>query len=98
MARKRGKKYVEVAKLVDRTRTYTPEEAVGLVKETSFTKFDATVETHMRLGIDPRHADQQVRGTVTLPAGTGKTVRVIAIAQGDAARQARDAGADRVGA
>jgi len=98
MARKRGKKYVEVAKLVDRMRNYTPEEAVGLVKETSFTKFDATVETHMRLGIDPRHADQQVRGTVTLPAGTGKTVRVIAFAQGDAARQARDAGADRVGA
>jgi large subunit ribosomal protein L1 len=98
MARKRGKKYVEVAKLVDRSRVYGPEEAVALVKQTSPTKFDATVETHMRLGIDPRHADQQVRGTVVLPAGTGKTVRVIVFAQGDRAREAAAAGADRVGA
>jgi large subunit ribosomal protein L1 len=98
MARKRGKKYAEVAQRVDRARSYSPDEAVQLVKDTSFTKFDATIETHMRLGIDPRHADQQVRGTVTLPAGTGKTVRVVAFAQGDAARQAREAGADRVGA
>lgn len=98
MARTHGKKYSEVAKKVDRSRAYSPEEAVALVKETAYTKFDSTVETHMRLGIDPRHADQQVRGTVTLPAGTGKTVRVVAFAQGDAARQAREAGADRVGA
>ena len=98
MAKKHGKKYLEVAKLVDRARLYQPAEAVTLVKQTSPTKFDATVETHIRLGIDPRHADQQVRGTVALPAGTGKTVRVVAFAQGEAARQARDAGADRVGA
>jgi large subunit ribosomal protein L1 len=98
MARKHGKKYIEAAAKVDRNQSYAPDAAVDLVKATSFTKFDATVETHMRLGIDPRHADQQVRGTVTLPAGTGKTVRVVAFAQGDAARQARDAGADRVGA
>lgn len=98
MAGKRGKKYVEVAKRVDRTRAYGPEEAVALVKQTSPTKFDATVETHLRLGIDPRHADQQVRGTVVLPAGTGKTVRVIVFAQGDRAREATAAGADRVGA
>jgi large subunit ribosomal protein L1 len=98
MARKRGKKYLEVAKLVDRSRGYGPEEAVKLVKQTSPVTFDATVETHMRLGIDPRHADQQVRGTVVLPAGTGKTVRVIVFAQGDRAREAQAAGADRVGA
>ena len=97
MARKRGKKYREVAKLVDRTRTYAPDEAIKLAKETSPTKFDATVETHMRLGIDPRHADQQVRGTVVLPAGTGGSVRVVVFAQGDRAREATEAGADRVG-
>lgn len=98
MVKKHGKKYVTAAKLVDRTRTYHPEEAVALVKQTSFTAFDATVETHLRLGIDPRHADQQVRGTVVLPAGTGKPVRVIVFAQGDKAREASVAGADRVGA
>src|SRR5688500_19513902 len=98
MARKHGKKYREVAKLVDRTRVYQPEEAVQLVKDTSYAKFDSTVETHMRLGIDPRHADQQVRGTVALPAGTGKDVRVVVFAQGDAARDATAAGANRVGA
>ncbi|MGI8422533.1 MAG: 50S ribosomal protein L1 [Chloroflexota bacterium] len=98
MARNRGKKYTEVAKLVDRNRLYQPEEAVQLVKDTSYAKFDSTVETHMRLGIDPRHADQQVRGTVPLPAGTGKDVRVVVFAQGDAARDATAAGANRVGA
>ena len=98
MAKKHGKKYQDVAKLVDRSRLYPPDEAVALVKQTSPVKFDATVETHMRLGIDPRHADQQVRGTVTLPAGTGKTVRVVAFATGDRAREAAAAGADRVGA
>ena len=98
MARKHGKKYREVAKLVDRTKTYSPDEAVNLVKQTTYTTFDSTVETHMRLGIDPRHADQQVRGTVALPAGTGKDVRVVVFAQGDAARDATAAGANRVGA
>jgi large subunit ribosomal protein L1 len=97
MARKRGKKYQEVAKLVDRTQTYQPQEAVDMVKKSSYTKFDATVETHIRLGVDPRHADQQVRGTVVLPAGTGKEVRVVVFAQGDKAREAMAAGADRVG-
>ena len=93
-----GKKYREVAKLVDQTHRYLPQEAVTLVKQTSFTKFDATVETHLRLGVDVRHADQQVRGTVVLPAGTGQQIRVIVFAQGDAARAALDAGVDRVGA
>jgi large subunit ribosomal protein L1 len=97
MAKQRGKKYLEAAKLVDRTRAYQPAEAVRLVKQTSPTRFDATVETHLRLGIDPRHADQQVRGTVVLPAGTGRQVRVIVFAQGDKAREAAAAGADRVG-
>jgi large subunit ribosomal protein L1 len=98
MAKKHGKKYREVAQLVDRTRAYAPEEAIPLVKRTAYTKFDATVEAHVRLGVDPRHADQQVRGTVSLPAGTGKPVRVIVFAQGDQAREAREAGAERVGA
>jgi len=98
MAKKHGKRYREVAQLVDRTRAYAPEEAIPLVKRTAYTKFDATVEAHVRLGVDPRHADQQVRGTVSLPAGTGKPVRVIVFAQGDQAREAREAGAERVGA
>ncbi len=98
MAEKHGKKYREVAKLVDRAKLYQPGEAVALVKQTSPTKFDATVEAHLRLGVDPRHADQQVRGTVVLPAGTGKSVRVVVFAQGDRAREAQAAGADRVGA
>jgi large subunit ribosomal protein L1 len=98
MAEKHGKKYREVAKLVDGTRQYQPTDAVALVKQTSPTKFDATVEAHLRLGVDPRHADQQVRGTVVLPAGTGKSVRVVVFAQGDRAREAQAAGADRVGA
>jgi len=94
---KHGKKYREAASRVDRSRDYLPDEAVALVKETSFTKFDATVEAHLRLGIDPRHADQQVRATVTLPHGTGKSVRVLVFAKGDAERIAREAGADHVG-
>ena len=97
MANKHGKKYLEAASKVDRSRDYSPDEAVTLVKETSFTKFDATVEAHLRLGIDPRHADQQVRSTVTLPHGTGRSVRVLVFAKGDAERIARDAGADYVG-
>lgn len=94
---KRGKKYLEAAKKVDRNRFYSPEEGLQLAKETSFVNFDATIETHLRLGIDPRHADQNIRTTVTLPHGTGKTVRVLVFAQGDAARAAQQAGADYVG-
>lgn len=97
MATKHGKQYIAAAAKVDRTRDYTPEEAVTLVKDTSFTKFDATVEAHLRLGIDPRHADQQVRATVSLPHGTGKSVRVLVFAKGDAERVAREAGADFAG-
>ncbi|MCS6940346.1 MAG: 50S ribosomal protein L1 [Roseiflexaceae bacterium] len=98
MPRRHGKKYLEALKKVDRQRLYTPEEAIKLLKETSFTKFDPTVEVHLRLGIDPRHADQNVRSTVSLPHGTGKTVRVLVFAQGEAAQAAREAGADFVGA
>jgi len=97
MATKHGKKYLAAAGKVDRTRTYSPEEATALVKETAYTTFDAAVEAHLRLGIDPRHADQQVRATVTLPHGTGKSVRVLVFAKGDAERIAREAGADYVG-
>ncbi|GAB4158740.1 MAG: 50S ribosomal protein L1 [Roseiflexaceae bacterium] len=98
MAQKRGKKYTDAAKKVNPEALYTPQEAVKLVKETSFTKFDATVEVHMRLGIDPRHADQTIRTTVALPHGTGKSVRVLVFAQGEAAAAATAAGADFVGA
>lgn len=94
---KHGKKYLEALKLIDETRTYNPKEAVSLVKKTSTTKFDATVELHMRLGVDPRHADQQVRDVVVLPHGLGKTVRVLVFAQGDGATAAREAGADFIG-
>jgi large subunit ribosomal protein L1 len=97
MARKHGKKYLEAAAKVEPGREYQPEEAAQLVKDTSYTKFDATVEAHLRLGIDPRHADQQVRSTVTLPHGTGKPIRIAVFAQGDAARVAEQAGADYVG-
>jgi large subunit ribosomal protein L1 len=97
MARKHGKQYLEALKKIDRGRLYMPEEAVKLIKETSFAKFDATVEVHMRLGIDPRHADQNIRTTVALPHGTGRSVRVLVFAQGDAAQIAREAGADFVG-
>lgn len=97
MAQKHGKKYLEAAGKVDPERAYLPDEAAQLVKDTSFTKFDATVEAHLRLGIDPRHADQQIRTTVSLPHGTGKQLRVAVFAQGDAARVAEQAGADVVG-
>ena len=93
-----GKKYVEAAKLVDRERFYPPDEAAELVKKTTSTNFDASIEAHIRLGIDPRHADQNVRGTVVLPHGTGKKVRVAVFAQGDKAQEALRAGADEVGA
>ncbi|MBM7583438.1 large subunit ribosomal protein L1 [Caldicoprobacter guelmensis] len=95
---KRGKRYQELLKLVDRTKLYDPEEAVRLVKQTANAKFDETVEVAVRLGVDPRHADQQVRGTVVLPNGTGKTVKVLVFAKGDKAREAEEAGADYVGA
>ncbi|MGB9751847.1 MAG: 50S ribosomal protein L1 [Roseiflexus castenholzii] len=98
MPRRHGKKYLEALKKIDRQRLYTPEEAIKLLKETSFTTFDPTVEVHLRLGIDPRHADQTIRTTVSLPHGTGKTVRVLVFAQGEAAQAAREAGADFVGA
>jgi len=94
---KRGKTYRKVSESVDRTRLYSPLEATNLAKESSPTKFNATVEVAMRLGVDPRKADQMVRGTVNLPHGTGKTVRVIAFAVGDKAEEARSAGADEVG-
>jgi large subunit ribosomal protein L1 len=93
----RGKKYEEAVKKVDRLRLYTPQEAVGLLRETSTVKFDPTVEVHIRTGVDPRHADQMIRGSVVLPAGTGKKVRVLAFAQGDKAREAEEAGADFIG-
>jgi large subunit ribosomal protein L1 len=92
-----GKKYREVAKLVDRARAYTPDEAAQLAKDTTTVTFDATVEAHLRLGVDPRHADQMVRGTVVLPNGTGKVVRVAVFAQGEKAQEALKAGADEVG-
>ncbi|MFS8499040.1 MAG: 50S ribosomal protein L1 [Micromonosporaceae bacterium] len=94
---KRGKQYRKVAELVDRQRLYTPAEAVRLAKQTSPVKFDATVEVAIRLGVDPRKADQMVRGTVNLPHGTGKTVRVIVFAAGEKAAEATAAGADEVG-
>ena len=92
-----GKKYLEASKLVDREKIYSPEEAAALAKETAFVGFDATVEAHLRLGVDPRHADQMVRGTVVLPHGTGKVVRVAVFALGDKAQEALRAGADEVG-
>ena len=94
---KRGKKYLESAKLIDRTVQYEPEEAIDLVKKTAVAKFDETIEAHIRLGVDGRHADQQVRGAVVLPHGTGKTVRVLVFAKGDKVAEAEAAGADFVG-
>lgn len=94
---KRGKKYQEVAKLVDRERAYSPEEAIELIKKISYANFDATVEAHLRMGLDPRHADQQVRSTVSLPHGTGKQVRVLVFAEGEGEKIAEEAGADYVG-
>jgi large subunit ribosomal protein L1 len=93
---KRGKKYQEVASKVERQRLYSPQEAMQLVRETSYAKFDATVDVHIRLGVDPRHADQQVRGTVLLPQGLGKAVRVLVFASGEGEKIASDAGADYV--
>ncbi|MFN2241679.1 MAG: 50S ribosomal protein L1 [Anaerolineae bacterium] len=94
---KHGKKYREAVALVDRSHMYSPEEALELAKKTSYASFDTTVEIHMRMGLDPRHADQQVRGVVLLPKGTGKEVRILAFAEGEAEKIARDAGADFVG-
>lgn len=93
---KHGKRYAEAAKQVAAAKAHTPQEAVELVKKTSITRFDATVETHMRLGLDPRQADQQLRGVVTMPHGTGKQVRIVVFAEGEPAKLARDAGADYV--
>lgn len=95
---KRGKKYLESAKLVDRTKLYEPTEAFDVVQKAARAKFDETVEAHIRLGVDSRHADQQVRGAVVLPHGTGKTVRVLVFAKGEKATEAEQAGADYVGA
>jgi large subunit ribosomal protein L1 len=92
-----GKKYREALTLVDRTRAYAPADAVDLVTQTSIVNFDPSVEAHLRLGVDPRHADQMVRGTVVLPHGTGKVVRVVVFAQGEKAQEALRAGADEVG-
>ena len=95
---KKGKKYSDSVKLIDRTKLYDPEEAIALVKQTAKAKFDETVEISVRLGVDPRHADQQVRGAVVLPNGTGKKVTVLAICKGDKAAEAQAAGAEYVGA
>jgi len=94
---KHGKKYAEALKMVDRDKTYTPEEAIGIAKKAAFTNFDETVELHLRMGVDPRDATQQVRGVALLPHGLGKKVRVLVFAQGEAARAAEAAGADSVG-
>ncbi|MBQ7200607.1 MAG: 50S ribosomal protein L1 [Eubacterium sp.] len=94
---KHGKKYAEVAKLVDRMKRYEVAEAIALIKKTSTAKFDETVEAHVRLGVDGKHADQQVRGAVVLPHGTGKQVRVLVFAKGDKLSEAEAAGADHVG-
>ena len=93
-----GKKYVESSKLVDKNVLYTPAEALDLAVKTAKAKFDETIELHVRLGVDPRHADQQVRGAVVLPNGTGKTVKVLVFAKGAKATEAQEAGADFVGA
>ena len=94
---KHGKKYSDSVKLIDRLKTYEPEEAIALAKQTAKAKFDETMEISVRLGVDPRHADQQVRGAVVLPHGTGKTVRVLVFAKGDKIKEAEAAGADFVG-
>lgn len=94
---KHGKKYTEAAKLVDRAAMYEPEEAIALVKKTAVAKFDETIEAHIRTGCDGRHAEQQIRGAVVLPNGTGKTVRVLVFAKGDKVNEAEAAGADYVG-
>ncbi len=95
---KRGKKYLDSSKLVDRLKLYDPSEALDLAQKTAKAKFDETVEAHIKLGVDSRHADQQVRGAVVLPHGTGKKVRVLVFAKGDKAKEAEQAGAEFVGA
>ena len=95
---KRGKRYQESAKLVDKTKTYNVKEALEIIEKMPKTKFDQTVELHVKLGVDSKHADQQVRGTVVLPNGTGKTQKVLVFAKGDKAKEAEEAGADFVGA
>jgi len=95
---KKGKKYSDSLKLIDRTKQYDPEEAIALAKQTAKAKFDETLEISVRLGVDPRHADQQVRGAVVLPNGTGKKVTVLVLTKGDKAAEAEAAGADYVGA
>lgn len=95
---KMGKKYSESIKLIDKNSLYTPSEAIDLTLKTAKAKFDETIELSIRLGVDPRHADQQVRGAVVLPHGTGKKVRVLVFAKGDKAKEAEAAGADYVGA
>ncbi len=95
---KRGKKYLEAAKLIDKTQKYAVDEAMDLVKKTSYVKFDATVEAAFRLNVDPRKAEQNLRGALVLPHGTGKVSRVVVIAQGEKAKEAEAAGADYVGA
>ena len=94
---KHGKKYTDAKKLIDAAKLYDPEEAVSLVKQLSKAKFDETIEMSIRLGVDPRHADQQVRGTVVLPHGTGKKIKVLVFAKADKAKEAEAAGADYVG-
>ncbi|WP_430884809.1 50S ribosomal protein L1 [Fusibacter sp. JL216-2] len=95
---KKGKRYSEVAKLVDRSKSYDAAEAISLLKQTAKAKFDETVELHIKLGVDGRHADQQVRGAIVLPNGTGKSKKVLVIAKGEKAEEAKAAGADFVGA
>src|SRR5215467_13972587 len=97
MATHHGKKYVDAVKLIEPEKLYQPGEALDLLRKMNYVKFDPTVEVHMKLGVDPRHADQMVRGVVTLPAGTGKEVKVLVFAQGEKAKEAEDAGADFVG-
>ena len=94
---KHGKRYTDSAKLIDSTKVYETNEAIALVKDTAKAKFDETIEMHVRLGVDPRHADQQVRGAVILPHGTGKNVRVLVLASGEKIKEAEEAGADFVG-
>lgn len=91
---KRGKQYKESAKKVDREKLYNPKDAFSVIKECAYAKYDETVEVHFNLGIDPRHADQQLRGTLVLPNGSGKSIRVAVIASGDKLKEAKDAGAD----
>jgi len=95
--RKHGKKYQEASKLIDKSKTYAPEEAIELAKKASYAKFDETVELHLRMGVDPRSADQQVRGVILLPNGLGKKTRVLVFTQGEGVRLAQEAGADYAG-